>query len=165
MSTATVTKDPTQSLAEAMSKMADAVKGNTLTPESIAAAVKAGSVPYEDPQKKLREKREKMNLRASLQAGDRVKIAKQKTCPHTDAVGRSSINTVHNFSDNRARGTCMICGVWITPQMIEIGPPTMDMDGQGNPVSLPGEPRVVPAHPLYHLVEAKELADYNQYSR
>src|SRR6201998_3387041 len=118
----------------------------SLTPEKWRDAEELRRAP--SAAQAARETRERKLMAEETAENRRNKEALQAGCPHRYPSGQLAISCVHNFPDRQARGTCMVCGIWIHPKEWRIDAP----DAQ-HPR---GTPRIVDAHPLYHLVQEVE---------
>jgi hypothetical protein len=127
---AELVKDVIESLMPLLSQLA-------LTPEKVALMVQEMKKPYIDPAVEARKLRERKEMARDIAAGLVMKLEAQKRCPHRDK-NSWKINPVNNHPDGRVRGVCMACQDWFQPKHWEI---------MAN-----GEPVLVDAHPLYHIV-------------
>jgi len=128
---------------------AESTTKDKITPEIIAAIVKESNKPYVDPDFQAREKREREKSRRDFHEAQRVTALQQKNCAHQHKDGQNALNLSHNFPDGQPRGICPLCFLFIQPTHWEYLAP--------DPVTGAERPQLVPEHPLYHLVRAKEV--------
>jgi hypothetical protein len=117
-----------------------------LTPAKLKEALK----PYVDPAALARDLRERKLIHEQALAVIEGDKRRWEACPHKDKNERTALCLVHNHPDRQPRAICPLCRVWIEPAHWEIPGPQFD-GGNGM-----GEPYIVPAHPLYHLVRGLE---------
>jgi len=119
-----------------------------LTPEKLREAQK----PYVDPMELARRLHEREEFQESEREQAELTRQRQANCSHKDENGDWSINLQHNFHDNMPRGLCPLCGLLIAPLHWDYRPHMLP-DGK-----IKSEAFVVPAHPLYYLVQQLEVA-------
>ena len=132
---------------EAIMAMAPILQSVAMTPEKMLEMERLRRAPGEDEVRaKQREARERKLMKEDLQEAERNKKWIQDNCPgpHKDKNGKWSISIIHNYPDRMPRGVCTHCHLFIEPTHWEIGSPT-DKHPRG-------EPRLVPASPLYKTV-------------
>lgn len=121
--------------------------GKTFTMTEVLEMMKTFATelkkPYVDEDAMERLRRERQMMIESYKEGQSNLKANMELCPHTDDKDNWAINTMHNFYDQKPRGICMKCGLFIEPAHWEI------MYDKGN---VKGKPVWVQAHPQYNLV-------------
>lgn len=75
---------------------------------------------------------------------------RQEKCSHKDNTDRWAFNLQHNFHDEQPRGHCPLCGLIVSPAYWDSRPVVQDDK------SVQHARFVVPAHPLYHIIEELE---------
>lgn len=142
---AETTKETTKAIFE---QFAPLMQSMALTPDKLREANK----PWEDPAALARKNHEQENWRR--QETDKTAAFKQRQtqCTHKDRNGLYAISLQHNFHDNMPRGICLKCELYIHPTYWDYRPVTAK-DGTITEKAL-----VVPAHPLYHIVQEIEHA-------
>jgi vacuolar-type H+-ATPase subunit H len=81
----------------------------------IASAIEAARRPILDPQAEQAKRREKAQMRASIERMEQMKKARERACNHLREDGSAAIAWATQ-SDRVTRGVCQHCNRVITPQ-------------------------------------------------
>jgi len=127
-------------------KFAPYLEKIALTPEKMREFGK----PYIDPEIIARKNHERKEFQEQERNMAKDTAARQAACRHQDKKGYSTICLQRNFHDNMPRGLCTMCQLVIHPHHWDWRPVTLP-DG-----SIESKAQVVPAHPLYYIVQEME---------
>jgi hypothetical protein len=125
-------------------EFAPILKDLALSPEKIKLMEDLRRAPTPEQEAfKARMKREKLATIAEQQQNARNLAAAQAACKHKHKTGASAIQVVMNQLDQRPRGICAKCQIWLHPAEWRVAAPT---------AANPSGEYIHPAHPLFHLV-------------
>lgn len=115
-----------------------------LSPEKLTQILKEVKTPYVDEALEARNRRERAKSVDEEAKMRKLREQEQELCPHTyQDNGKTSISLMHNFHDQKPRGFCHQCKVFIEPVRFDF------RYEQGEITQV-----ILPAHKLYpHVLQ------------